>query len=443
MEVKLRNRSRLMLAVWLGAFLLLVYAYAQLEWRLPGGYGSNQRVARGSILARDGTVLARTVGEKRLYPQGSLAGQLTGMMGRDRGLEGLEAAYEARLAAGENVTLTIDPRLQAVSESVLARYVQKHGGEYGSVVALDVDSGRVLAAASYPPFDPNNWRDYPAEARRNRPFVDLFEPGSTVKALVVAAALDSGLTTPGTGYSTPMARKVGYATIHDAVAHPKFLSTKEILRYSSNVGMSHIVESFAPNRMHEYLRRYGFGQSVDLPSVSASSGVLRDWRRWDDVTRVNNAFGQGLSSSVLQLAAAYNALANDGQFVAPTLVEGESPGGRRPVVEARAASTTRNLLRAVIEEGIPHAAGITGYSLAGKTGTAQVVENGRYSATIFDSVFAGFFPAERPRLTIAVMVHGARREYHGSQLAAPIYRDIAAEVFSQWAFPPEDREKNE
>ena len=436
MEVKLRNRSRLMLALALAAFLLLVYAYAQLEMRLPQGFVPPSTVTRGSIIAGDGTVLARTVGEKRLYPQGTLAGQLLGMMGTDRGLEGIEASYEQRLAQGEHVVLTIDPQFQAVAESVLARAVVERKGQHGSVVAMDVKTGRVLAAASYPPFDPNNWRNFPATNRRNRPFLDVYEPGSPIKALIVGAAINEGLTTPNTGYSTPMRRVLVRRTINDAVAHPKQLSTKEILRYSSNVGMSHIVEHFAPQDMYDYLQNYGFGVRVELPTVFTETGQLQAVRRWDDLVRATNSFGQGMSGTTLQLAAAYNAVANDGVYVAPRIVEGEPQGASRKVLRPETARTVRQMLKAVVDEGIPHAAGIPGYSLAGKTGTAQVVENGRYSSTIYNSVFAGFFPAEEPRVTLAVMVHGAKFQYHGSQLAAPIYRDIAAEVFSRWAYPP-------
>ncbi|WP_027480773.1 peptidoglycan D,D-transpeptidase FtsI family protein [Deinococcus pimensis] len=437
MEVKLRNRSRLMLVLALLGFLFLVYAYAQLEWGLPKGYGGASSTPRGSILASDGTVLAKTVGAKRVYPQGTLAGQLLGMMGTDRGLEGLEGAFDDRLASGEDVTLTIDPRFQAVAESVLARAVKERQGQYGSVVAIDVRSGNVLAAASYPPFDPNNWRNFSAGDRRNRAFLDVYEPGSTIKALIVAAAMNEGLTTPGMGYSTPMWRKIGRNVIHDAVQHPKVLSTRQVLRYSSNVGMSHIVEHFEPQDMHGYLSRYGFGQDTGLQGLYTESGQLQPVSRWSDIVRATNAFGQGMSSTTLQLATAYNVLANDGKYLSPSFVVGAQEGSERAVLRPETARTTRELLKSVVEEGIPTQAGIKGYSLAGKTGTAQVVENGRYSATLFDSVFAGFFPAEEPRVTLAVMVHGAREHYHGSQLAAPIYRDIAAEMFSQWAYPPE------
>ena len=436
MEIKLRNRSRLMLAFTLLAFLLLVYAYAQLELRLPQAFAVSAAVTRGSILAANGNVLAKTVAGRRIYPQGEVGGQLIGFLGTDRGLEGVEAEYQDRLARGEPVTLTIDPKFQAVAESVLARAVKERRGEYGSVVALDVRSGRVLAAASYPPFNPNDWRQYGQASRRNRPFLDVFEPGSTVKGLVVAAALNEGLITPSTTYETPMRRAIGRNTIHDVVPHPGVLNTQQVLRYSSNVGMSHVVEHFEPQRMYGYLEAYGFGRAVDLPTVYTETGQLQPWRRWSDIVRATNAFGQGMSGTPLQLAAAYNTLANDGVYVAPQLVLGEPAGPSRRVVTPQSARRVRAMLRAAIDEQLPHAAGIPGYSLAGKTGTAQVAQNGGYSSTLYDSVFAGFIPAEQPRVTLAVMVHGAREGYHGAMLAAPIYRDIAAELFSQWAYPP-------
>lgn len=440
MEIKLRNRSRLMLAFTLLAFLLLVGAYAQLELRLPQAFAVSPAVTRGSILAADGSVLAKTVAGRRVYPQGEVGGQLVGFLGTDGGLEGVEATYQDRLARGEPVALTIDPKFQAVAESVLARWVKERQGDYGSVVALDVRSGRVLAAASYPPFNPNDWRRYGPASRRNRPFLDVFEPGSTIKGLVVAAAINEGLTTPNTAYQAPMRRAIGRNVIHDAVQHPGVLTTAQVLRYSSNVGMSHIVENFGPQSMYGYLSAYGFGQAVALPSVYTETGQLQPWRRWSDIVRATNAFGQGMSGTPLQLAAAYNTLANDGTYVTPQLVAGEAAGPTRRVLAPQSARAVRAMLRAAIDQQIPHAAGIPGYSLAGKTGTAQVAQPGGYSSTLFDSVFAGFFPAEQPRVTLAVMVHGAREGYHGSMLAAPIYRDIAAELYAQWAYPPDARE---
>ncbi|WP_019007950.1 peptidoglycan D,D-transpeptidase FtsI family protein [Deinococcus aquatilis] len=444
MEVKIHNRSRVMQVLALAMFTLLVWAYAQLEWGLPQGIRRTVMQSRGSIVASDGSVLARSVGGKRVYPQATLAGQVVGMMGSTEGLEGLEAAYNRSLEAGEDLKLTLDPRTQANAEAALARGVKTHKGEYGSVVVIETRTGRVLAAASYPPFDPNDWRTYSPDARRNRPFLDVFEPGSTIKGLVVGAALNEGHTTPATVYDTPMRRYVGGrwgSTIGDAVAHPGQLTTKQVLRYSSNVGMSHIVEHFPAADMRDYLNQYGFGQDVSIPVVSTATGRLQPLRNWDDLVRATNAFGQGMSSTTLQLAAAFNVLANDGLYVSPRLVEGSGAGERREVLRPETAKTMRGLLQSVIEDGIFHAAGIKGYALAGKTGTAQVVVDSKYSNSLYDSVFAGFFPADAPRVTVAVMVHGAKIDYHGSMLAAPIYRELASGTLSEWAAAPTVPEK--
>jgi cell division protein FtsI (penicillin-binding protein 3) len=439
MEIKIRNRSRIIQVIALLAFMSLVWAYAQLEWGLPQNVKRAVLHSRGSILAESGAVLARTVDDKRVYPQGQLAGQLLGMMGATDGLEGLEAAYNGPLSAGQNVVITIDPATQATAEALLAKGVQSHGGEYGSVVVMEVRTGKLLAAASYPPFNPNAWKGTSPAGWRNRPFIDTFEPGSTVKGLSVAAALNEGLTTPTTTYSTPMHRYIGGRwghTIGDAVDHPGVLDTQGVLRYSSNVGMSHIVEHFPNEKLRDYLAAYGFGHEVDLPTVVTGTGSLQPLRKWDDLVRTTNSFGQGVSVTPLQLAAAYNALANDGRYVSPRLVKGEPAGVSRDVIRPDSARAMHTMLRNVIKDGIFKAAGINGYDLAGKTGTAQVAVGGRYSATLYDSVFAGFFPAEAPRVTIVVMVHGARRDYHGSMLAAPIFRDTAASIISKWAALP-------
>ena len=439
MEVKIRTRSALMRLIALAMFLTLVWAYAQLEWGAPQGVRQRAVQARGSILSADGRVLATSVPGKRVDPQGTLAGQIVGMMGDTEGLEGLEAAYNGPLTSGQNLKLTLDSQIQAAAESALNKVVPEHQGEYGSVMVLETRTGRVLAAATYPAFNPNDWRQFSQEQRRNRPFIDQFEPGSTIKALVVAAALNEGLTTPNTLYSTPMSRFVGGrwgSRIGDAVAHPSTLTTQGILRYSSNVGMTHIVEHFDPKRMREYLAQYGFGQKVALPVVPSGRGILKPLEQWGELVRATNAFGQGMSSTNLQLVSAFNVLANDGQYVAPRLIEGSGGLERRNVLRPEVARSTRQLLLNVVNEGIFHAAGIKGYDLAGKTGTAQVVVDGRYSSTIYDSVFAGFLPAEAPRVTITVMVHGAKQRHHGSQLAAPIFREVSAQVLSSWGATP-------
>lgn len=440
-ESTIKKRSMWMQVFAFFALMVLIWGYAQLEWGMPHTVKKTMLQTRGLILAADDSILARSVDGKRVYPQGALAGQLLGMMGTTEGLEGIEAAYNSPLAAGESIKLTIDPRTQASAESALAEGVKNHEGEYGSVIVMETRTGRILAAASYPPFDPNDWRNFSVEDRRNRPFLDVYEPGSVIKALTVAAAMNEGLTTPDTNYYTPMERyvgdKKGGSLIHDAVEHPKMLTTKYILRYSSNVGMSHIVEHFDSQRLRQYLIDYGFGKALDFPVMAHATGRLQDIRRWNPLVRVTTSFGQGMSSTTLQMAAAFNTLANDGLFISPRLIETERAGVKREVIRPQVARETRQMLQAVIDEGISKTAGIDGYKLAGKTGTAQVSLGAQgYAKNLYDSTFAGFFPSEQPRVTVVVMVHGAKRDYHGSMLAAPIYQKVAASLISQWAAVP-------
>ncbi|MFC6663185.1 penicillin-binding transpeptidase domain-containing protein [Deinococcus multiflagellatus] len=217
--------------------------------------------------------------------------------------------------------------------------------------------------------------------------------------------------------------------------HPGRLNTQQILRYSSNVGMTRLVEAFPPSEMHAYLQAYGFGRAAPV-GVSTGRGQVRPPEQWDDVIRATNAFGQGMTVTTLQLAAAFNVLANDGVYVAPSLLAG-TPIRRRPVLRPEIARTTRAMLHAVIDDGISKQAGIPGYHLSGKTGTAQVAENGRYSERIFTSTFAGLVLTEPPRYTVAVMVRGAKRNYQGSQLAAPIFREIAGGLISKDGLMPQ------
>lgn len=446
MELKrIKSRSRILLGISIFMFLILVIAYAKLEWHMPTQPMFNPDIMRGRIITEDGTILAQSIkgenyGEyKRIYPQKTLAGQLVGVMGKDEGLAGLERFYEEELRAGQDVVVSIDPWIQNVVESQLNKYATENMGEYGSAIVMDTHTGKLLAAATWPSFDPNKWRSYPdfQEQWRNRPFLDSYEPGSVVKALTVASVLNDGRLTPNTWFDTPMARRVGGATIHDAVAHPPKLDTRHVLRYSSNVGISHMVENYSDQQMYKYFSGYGLGQEVPLEGVPTEDGILYNWKNWKLIQKVNMGFGQGLTTTTLQMAAAYNVIANDGRYISPYLVTADRVREEREVIRPETARTMRSMLRSVIEEGIFTNAGVMGYQLGGKTGTAQVVIDGRYSKDIYNSVFAGFFPSNQPRVTMVVMIHGAKKNYHGSQLAAPIFRDVAKEMLSMWGLPPE------
>jgi len=392
---------------------------------------------RGQILAAGGEVLARSVDGRRVYPYGRLAGALLGFEGADAGLEGLEFFYQDALARGEDLRLSVDVSLQTLAEEVLNRAVVDRDAEWGAAAILDVRSGRVLALASAAPFNPGTWRTQPASGRRNRPLVEQYEPGSVMKALVVSALINEGRTTPTTRYDTPMRRRVGAASISDLVTHPARLNTQGILQYSSNVGMTRLVDGVPPELLARYFQAFGFGTRLSLGPVFNAPGRVGSPASWGTLGQATRAFGQGLSVNTLQLAAAFNTIANDGLYRTPTLVLGEAGTPARRVLQPETARTVQGLLHVVVDRRLPTSAAWPGYHTAGKTGTAQIAIGGQYSDTTFMSTFAGFFPARQPRVTIAVAVRGARRQYQGSQLAAPVFRDLAIGLASAWSLVPD------
>lgn len=456
MEIKIHKRTLMMLLSGLLAFSWLVIAYASVMSPLnpfegvPLGNRLPQPSGRGRILAAGGEVLAltRTQGagtfamtEQRSYPHGQLAGQLLGIMGESEGLEGLEHDYQDSLAAGQDLNLTIDLELQAVTEGELARKAAEEKAEYAAAIVMETRTGRLLAVASWPPSDPSNWKQTSMSTRRNRAFIDRFEPGSVMKSMTVAAALDDRLIQPQQVLDTPMSRFVGArwgSTIRDSVAHGPKLTIQNVLRYSSNVGISHIVEPYTDEAFRARLAQFGIGVQPEIPVVTAGNGVLRPIERWDTLVRTTNGFGQGMSTTLLQLAVAYNVLGNGGVYLPPRLNAADPVGQGRRVVRAETAKTVRDMLRMTIELGIPHRALLYGYDLGGKTGTAQVATAGGYSNNLFESTYAGFYPNSNPEITVAIMAHGAKGLYHGADLAAPVYKNIVASYASSRAILPDE-----
>ncbi|GHF61305.1 cell division protein FtsI (penicillin-binding protein 3) [Deinococcus metalli] len=431
------QRWRVMRGIGLLSFSLLLVAFIALSLGPPSSaIKPAARPARGQILAADDTVLATTVNGRRRYPQGTLAGALVGFTGTDGGLSGLEASQEARLARGEDLHLTIVPAIQVSAEANLRAAVKEHDASGGAIIVLNSRTGAILAAANDALADPNHWKDTTMQTWRNRAFQDAYEPGSEMKALVVAAALDAHLTRPEAVYDTPMSRRVGRFTIHDAVPHPGQLTVQGILRYSSNVGMSLIAQALTAARLHDVLVRFGIGQPLPALGTFAAQGRLNPSPTWGEIGLATNAFGQGVTTTTVQFAAAFNTIANDGVYVPPTLILGQASAPARRLLSPATAHAMDELLHHVINDGIPHAARLRGYGLAGKTGTAQTVVNGRYSPTEYNSTFTGFFPADAPQYTISVTLFRARTRYQGSQAAAPTFRSVAAAVASNSGMAP-------
>ncbi|MDJ0668196.1 MAG: penicillin-binding protein 2 [Desulfobacterales bacterium] len=415
----------------------------------------------------DGIVLIPE--HSRYYPNRGLASQLIGFTGIDGiGLEGLEYQFNAELMgrkqiftvlkdafgrgfetpddvlrrdSGNNVVLTIDRTIQHVAERSLQQAVDTHRAKSGMAVVMAPQTGDVLAMAHYPFFNPNNFRDYRREIRRNRAVTDAFEPGSTMKLFSVAAALESGCCTPHTIFYCENGRyRIGSNTIHDTEKHG-WLSLQRIVKFSSNIGAVKIGETIGPQALHRTLTQFGFGRDTGLQFPGETGGSLAAAKRWTRFDVAAASFGQGVSVSALQLTTAVAAIANDGMLMKPRVVRAiTDPRGRvirefkpqriaRVIASQTAAHVTRMMALVISEGGTGTQAALEGYTAGGKTGTAQKIgPSGTYAKNLYVSSFLGFAPLEEPRLAILVVLDEPREDYYGGVVAAPVFRQIAQEA---------------
>ena len=402
--------------------------------------------ARGAILASDGTVLADGPAEARQYPHGSLAAPLLGFTGAVQpdgrhGLEGLEYTLDTRLQGGEAVWLTIDPALQAAAEAHLAESVLATEAESGTAVILEVGTGRVLAAASYPSYDANAWRHAERDSMLNRAFLQNYEPGSIMKPLVVAALLESHRARPDEIVDAPMHLRVGNKTFRDVVSHDPQLSIADVLRYSSNSGTIALAQRLESAELHAWLAAFGIGQPLPLRSTFTRSGLLNAWERWVPQDHASVSIGQAVSTTALQMAAAYAIIANDGLYVPPRLVEDEAVPPPHRVLSPEVAMTVRHMLQHTVEASGIRASRIPGVSMAGKTGTADIYDTTAqaYIPGDYTVSFAGMFPVEAPRVVMVVYVQKPRTSSSSTLIAAPLFRAIGSEVVAHWGIPTGER----
>lgn len=445
-ELELRLARRPLLLILLALPLLAALAGFGMQQRGAPVWPTPPVVApeRGRILAADGTVLAEGDVASRRYPQNSLAAHVVGFSGAVQpdgryGLEGVEYTLDARLQAGLDATLTIDPILQSAAERQLAASIEAHGAENGSVVMLEVGSGRILAAASYPTFDPNEQARYERSAIQNQAFLQQYEPGSVMKPFVIAALLQSGRLDPNEVVPAPPTLRVGDKTFRDVAAHPDELPVRDVLRYSSNTAMLNLTERFEASELHGWLAHFGFGRSLPLRSAYTRPGTLNPWQQWVPQDQASATIGQSIATTPLQLAAAYAILANDGVFVPPRLVEEEAPAEPYRVLSSEVARTVRQMLRYTVEESGLRASRIPGVSVAGKTGTADIYspEQGTYPDGWYSLTFAGMFPAERPRTVMVVMLQKPDENATSTYVAGPLFRSIGSEVVAHWGVAPQ------
>jgi cell division protein FtsI/penicillin-binding protein 2 len=408
---------------------------------------------------------------RRTYPQGELAAQVIGAVGaEDEGLTGLEAGEESVLhgtdgerrivtdAKGEpirletaqeaedgmDIQLTLDPAIEAKTEQVLAEVGETYAPKGATAIVMDPRSSQVLAMANWPPVDPTDLAAASPEDLINRATGFTYEPGSTFKAFTVSAALEEKLVTPETTFTLPPALQVADRTIEDAEARPTVtLSVAQILAQSSNVGAVTIGLELGSKRFSRWIDRFGFGRPTGVQFPAEEQGIVPALDQYSGSTMGNLPMGQGLAVTPMQMMAGYEAIANGGILRRPQLIEKigdeavHEPKGHR-VIDAGVAAQVREMLEGVLAAGgTASEVSVPGYTLAGKTGTAQVAENGTYSETKYVASFIGFAPAQDPQLLVGVVVDQPQGDIYGGSVAAPAFGKIAAYALPYLGVPPE------
>jgi cell division protein FtsI/penicillin-binding protein 2 len=408
---------------------------------------------------------------RRTYPQGELAAQVIGAVGaEDEGLTGLESGEESVLHGtdgerrivtdakgepirletaheaedGSDIKLTLDPAIEAKTEQVLAEVGETYAPKGATAIVMDPRSSQVLAMANWPPVDPSDLAAASPEDLMNRATGFTYEPGSTFKAFTVSAALEEKLVTPETTFTLPPALHVADRVIEDAEARPTVtLSVAQILAQSSNVGAVTIGLELGSKRFSRWIDRFGFGRPTGVQFPAEEQGIVPALDQYSGSTMGNLPMGQGLSVTPMQMMAGYQAIADGGILRRPQLVEkvGEEtvqePKGHR-VIDAGVAAQVREMLEGVLAAGgTASEVSVPGYTLAGKTGTAQVAEDGTYSETKYVASFIGFAPAQDPKLLVGVVVDQPQGDIYGGSVAAPAFGKIAAYALPYLGVAPE------
>ncbi len=410
--------------------------------------------------------------EHRVYPRGGELGQVLGWVGGDKGLDGLEYEFNKQLAGasgvrhtvidaqgkaisvqsaksmvpGQNIRLTISAPLQAEVEQVLAGVGAQYRAAGATAIVTDPQTDQILALANWPAV---NLDAVPATALKQvgghvpaaeDQAVDLsYEPGSTFKAVTVAGALEDRVVTPDTSIYVPSSLDPYGRRIYDAESHPdEYLTVSDILKVSSNIGADEIAARMGQNSFAHWVNQFGFGKATGVALPGEQTGVVPrpGTLAWSGISMYNLPFGQGEEVTPMQMVQAYDAIANGGILRTPQIVGSigdrtvAEPRGKR-IISSGVALELRKMLRGVLADGgTASGAAIPGYDMAGKTGTAQMVVNGKYSKSKFIASFIGMVPASNPKLVVAVVVDQPKNEYYGGSVAAPAFQKIVG-----WAVP--------
>ena len=406
---------------------------------------------------------------KRFYPQGEVTTHVVGFTNvEDQGQESMELAQQKTLQGstgsrrvikdrlghivedigsihephdGKDLTLSVDSKIQYIAYTQLKAAVEKFKAKAGGAVVLDVHTGEVLALANYPSYDPNDRRSLTGAQLRNRVMTDSFEPGSTLKPITVALALDSNRVTPTTAIDTGPGRfTIIDRTITDTKAHG-VIDVAQIIEMSSNIGTSKIALSMPPQEMWEMFTKVGFGQQPKWGFPGAVAGRVRPYKSWRPVEQATMSYGNGISVSLIQLARSYMMFARDGDTIPLSFQKvGALPVGQQ-IIKERTARQMRDMLETVVsgKDGTAKQAQVAGYRVGGKTGTAYKVENGKYAMPRkYIGSFVGMVPMSAPRFIIAVMIDEPTQGGHyGGQVAAPTFAAVAANALRAMNVPPD------
>ncbi|MCK5727846.1 MAG: penicillin-binding protein 2 [Methylococcales bacterium] len=402
---------------------------------------------------------------KRFYPAGVMSSHLLGFTNiKDEGQEGLERAFEEQLKGragtkrilrdgrrrvlenfeegevlipGEDLILSIDRRLQHLAFRELQNTYIESRAKSASLVILDAKTGDILAAVTQPAFNPNNRKNLKGSAYRNRVLTDVFEPASTVKPLVVAAALEKGYIAENALIATNGVYKIGKHTVRDG-GNLGRLSLTNVLKKSSNIAVSKISLMMPSEYLWSTYKSLGFSQSAKVGFPGEAHGSLIPLMKWDKFTRATLSFGYGVSTSTLQLAKAYTALADDGILHSVSLLKRQRDDNPQRIFSVDVARKVRAMMEHVIEPGgTGYRANVPGYRVAGKTGTAKKAIKGGYSSDNHFSLFAGMAPASQPRFVIAVMVDDPQGKYYGGLVAAPLFSRVMAGALRIYGVEPD------
>ncbi len=393
---------------------------------------------------------------KRVYPNHEVGSQILGFVGVDNiGLSGVEYSFDKELRGeptviryikdakgravkferetksklSKDLYLSIDKEIQSVAEKYLKQSIEKFGADHGGVGVMDVETGEILAMANYPSFDPNEVGKSKARDRGLSFIASPFEPGSTMKSITVASAFENKISTPETSYYCERgAFEINGHVISEAESKKKFewLSVKEILEHSSNIGTTKIAFDLTYPKLKKTFLDFGFGKKTGIELPGESRGIMTDKDQVTPLSLSNISFGQGIATTGLQMMAAYGALANNGVYVQPTIIKGKKTEKRR-VLSIDTAVELEKILESVVENGTGGSAKIKFFNIAGKTSTAQRVDNnGGYKGYV--SGFIGYPVNVKNRFVVYAYVDNPKEHYYGSVVAAPVVREVMSHI---------------